>query len=30
LLGFLLVWRWVLEDAPVGAVSEAKTGDPVP
>jgi PPP family 3-phenylpropionic acid transporter len=30
LLGFLLVWRWVLEDAPVDAVSEAKIGDPVP
>ena len=30
LLGFLLVWRWVLEDAPVDAASEAKTGDPVP
>jgi PPP family 3-phenylpropionic acid transporter len=30
LLGFLLVWHWVLEDAPVDAASEAKTGDPVP
>ena len=30
LIGFWLVWRWVLEDAPVDAVCEEKTGDPVP
>lgn len=30
LLGFLLVWRWVHEDAAVDAPIEAKIADPVP
>ena len=30
LLGFLLVWRWVREDAAVDAPDAAKTADPVP